>query len=156
MRSATCFLLAVFGLALFPVSAAGPKASGADAVKIDLQVSPNTIAAGGETEVTLRVAPKNGFKLNRYPKMKLIVPAADGLVERAEGAVGDDQAPPPDQLETNYFKSVEPLKLRLKLAPGLSRGKHEIDGRLSYFYCVSASGFCAPAKVPVKIPVTIR
>ena len=39
-------------------------------------------------EVTLRLAPKSGIRINRYPKIKLTVPEASGLVGEAEAAIG--------------------------------------------------------------------
>ena len=59
-------------------------------------------------------------------------------------------------MENNYFKTIDPVELTLHLDPKVKSGRHEVAGQLSYFYCVAASGYCAPAKVPVTIPVTVR
>ena len=32
----------------------------------------------------------------------------------------------------------------------------EIEAKLTYYYCVVESGFCAPKRVPVNIPLKIR
>ena len=80
----------------------------------------------------------------------------EGLVAAAEGSVGNDAPPPPDRLEGNYFESAEPLRLKLRLDGAAAKGKHTIEAKLSYFYCVAASGFCAPAKEILRIPVTVR
>ncbi len=147
-------------LALAPsragVEAAPTKPSGADAVKVSVGVAPPTVAAGSEAEVTLTLTVNPGFKLNRYPKVKLVVPAVDGLVAAGEVTSGSDAPPPPDKLETNYFKSVDPLRLRLSVASSAPKGRHDVDAKLSYFYCVAASGYCAPARIPLKIPITVR
>ena len=66
-------------------------------------------------------------------------------------------APPlPDQLEANYFKTVDPVKLKLHLDGAASKGAHEVQARLTYFYCVASSGYCAPEKVELKVPVVVR
>lgn len=97
-----------------------------------------------------------GFKLNKYPKVKLAVPGVEGLVAGGETVIGSDAPPPPDRIETNYFKAVDPLRLRLAVKPGAASGPHDVDAKLSFFYCVAASGFCAPGKLALKIPVNVR
>jgi hypothetical protein len=78
-------------------------------------------------------------------------------VAAAEASVGNAGPPSADNLEANYFKGeTDPLSVTLRLDPAARRGAHEIAGKLSYFYCVAASGYCAPAKVDVTIPVTVR
>jgi hypothetical protein len=63
---------------------------------------------------------------------------------------------PPDAKESNYFDTVDPVQLELQVDASAPVGQHAIAGKLTYYYCVTASGFCAPARVPVKIPVEIR
>jgi hypothetical protein len=84
------------------------------------------------------------------------VPAVTGLVSGAETSLGSDAPPPPDRLETNYFTSLEPLRLRLDVQPSAAPGRHDVDAKLSYFYCVAASGYCAPGRIPIKIPLLVR
>jgi len=95
-------------------------------------------------------------KINRYPKIKLQVPAQEGLVRQSEAAVGNDRPPPPDKSQSNYFDEIEPLRLSLGIEESAAKGDHEIEGKLVYYFCVPASGFCAPKRVAVKIPVAVR
>lgn len=128
----------------------------AEPAKIDLRLSPETVAPGGSTQVTLTLRPIAGVKINRYPKIKFHVPAQAGLVGEALVEVGNAAPPPPDAMETNYFKGVDPLRVDLVLDRQAPVGAHRIVAQLSYFYCVTESGFCAPARVPVSIPVAVR
>ena len=126
-------------------------------VAVAVSVSPDTVASGAETTVTVRLEPRPGIKLNKYPKIKLQVPAVPGLVGAAEQSMGNAAPPPADQLDANYFHGrVDPLTLALRLDGKAAKGRHEVHAKLSYFYCVAASGFCAPAKTDVTIPVTVR
>jgi hypothetical protein len=59
-------------------------------------------------------------------------------------------------MDKNYFKTVDPLALLLSIDPAAETGTHELEAKLTYFYCVSASGFCAPKTVPVKFAVNVR
>jgi len=106
--------------------------------------------------LTIQIVPGSGVKINRYPRVRVEIPAQLGLVLAAEAQVGNSAPPPPDQLETNYFKTVDPVKLKLRIDKAASKGGHEVQAKLTYFYCVASSGYCAPEKVDMKVPVTVR
>ena len=135
---------------------AAPTSPPAVPAHITISVSPDAVRPGGEARVTVRLEPIQGVKINRYPKIKLQVPAQDGLVRAAEIAVGNSTPPPPDKLASNYFEELQPLSFTLFLNEAAPAGRHEIDGKLTYFYCIPASGFCAPHRTSVKIPVAVR
>ena len=80
----------------------------------------------------------------------------EGIVAEASGSVGSKTPPPPDEMDNNYFKTVDPLVLNLQLEPGLKAGEYEIPAKLKYFYCVKASGYCAPKKEELSITVTVE
>jgi hypothetical protein len=155
IRSVVPLALAVASAAM-ATDAVPTKPVAADVVKIEVAVAPKPVPAGGKAEITVQLSVNPGFKLNKYPKIRLAVPAVEGLVSGAETSLGSDAPPPPDRLETNYFKSLDPLRLQLEVRPSASSGRHDIDAKLSYFYCVAASGYCARGRVPVKIPLTVR
>jgi hypothetical protein len=143
-------------LALSTVALAAPPAE-PPPVQVSISVAPEPTAPGGDASVTVVLKPAAGIKLNKYPKIKLQVPAAAGVVAEASGAIGTSGPPPSDQLESNYYKGgVDPLVVHLAVDPKATAGKHDVPGKLSYFYCVAASGYCAPAKVDVSIPLTVR
>jgi hypothetical protein len=150
--------IAVLALALRGIAAAVPP-DGADGapLKFSVSASPEAVGAGSETSVTLQLEPKPGIKLNKYPKIKLEVPAVAGLVAAAAQSIGNAAPPPLDQMDTNYFHgSIDPLKLALHVDAQAAKGHHDLHAKLSYFYCVAASGYCAPAKADVTIPITVR
>ena len=118
--------------------------------------APTPVAAGAAAEVTLRLEPAAGVKINRYPKIKLEIPAQSGLVQAAAAEIGNDRPPAPDAMDKNYYEKVDPVVLKLAVAPDAAAVEHQVSGKLTYFYCVTASGFCAPARVPVTIPVAVR
>ncbi len=147
-------VLTVSGIDAAPSGGAAPP----DApVKVSVAVAPQSIGAGTDAVVTVKLAPKSGIKVNKYPKIKLQIPEVPGLVGAAEQSMGNPAPPPADQLDANYFTgSIDPLTLTLRLDAQAVKGRHDIIAKLSYFYCVAASGFCAPARTELKIPVTVR
>jgi len=149
---AVCLILIASAAALAAPDAPQP----ANPAKIAISVSPEAVAPGGRAEVTVRLTPSAGVKINRYPKIKLAVPAQKGLVAEAETEVGNESPPPLDDPESNYYDVVDPVTLTLDLDDSISSGSHEIEGKLTYFYCVKKSGFCAPKRTAVKIAVNVR
>jgi len=138
-------------------AAPGPSVTSDAQVKIAVLVAPQPVGAGSDASVTVTLDPKPGIKMNRYPKIKLLIPAVPGLVGPAEQSLGNAAPPPADQLDANYFHgAVDPLSVTLHVDAKAAAGRHEIHAKLSYFYCVAASGYCAPAKAELTIPVTIR
>ncbi len=149
-------------MALLAVSSASSGSTGSSAkseapVAVAVEVIPGTVGAGKDASVTVRLDPKPGIKMNKYPKIRLRIAEVPNLVAAAEGSVGSSAMPPADQLETNYYQGrVDPLTVTLHLDSRAAKGRHDVLGTLSYFYCVTASGFCAPVKVDLAIPVTVR
>jgi len=145
--------------ALTIVALAGPSESGPPKTPADVEISvlPAPVAPGAKAEVLLILKPRAGIKINRYPKVTLDVPAAGDLVGASEGSLGNDAPPPIGQLDANYFdKTIEPLKLSLDVSSAARSGRHEVEGQLTYYYCVTRSGFCAPKRTPVKIALDVR
>jgi hypothetical protein len=124
--------------------------------KLSVVVRPADVDPGQATQITLKVIPKDGIKINRYPKIKLTVPEVDGLVLASEGTLGNPKPPPVDNPESNYFDEPEPLVMEMQFSPEAPSGKKKIEAQVKYFYCVAKSGFCAPFKTEIKIPVTVR
>lgn len=147
-------LTAVLSLvaALSSASFAGPVVPPKEPAKVRVAV---TSAAGGHGEFTLRLEPIPGVKINRYPKIKISVPEQPGLLAAAELSHGDERAPAPEKLATNYYETVPALSVRLEIAEDTATGRHELEGSVKYFYCMPASGFCAPHRETFKIPVSI-
>jgi hypothetical protein len=144
-------------LAVLPVLSPvpGPKA-GRRPAKLLVTVTPPHAAPGEAVEVVVRVEPNPGIKVNRYPKMKLQVPASAGLVGEAEASVGAAGMPPLEQAEANYYKTVDPVALKVTLDPKALKGSHKVPAKFTYYYCVAASGFCAPERASITIPLDVR
>jgi hypothetical protein len=146
--------IAVLACAASAVSAA-PMKPPENPAKITLEVAPEVVAPGGDARVTVQLAPIDGIKIARYPQIKLKVPAQEGLTGEALATIGSAKPPPPDKLATNYWKDVDPVVLTLQLDDSLAAGDHEVEAKLTYYYCVSGN-FCAPKRVPLKIPLDVR
>lgn len=135
-----------------PMVAAPP----AEPVKIDVAVGQEPIEPGSTAQVTVRVLPASGIKVNRYPKIQVTVREVDGLVGASAASLGNPKPPPVDNPESNYFKEPEPVQLELHVSADAPSGTQDVDAEVKYFYCVAASGYCAPGRSQFKIPVSVR
>ena len=157
LNTYSCFLACLL-LAFFAAdgAAAGSPKPPAVPANFELEVVPVVVAPGSETTVLLQLSPVDGVKINRYPRVRLKVPGTYGLVAAVEGSIGNDKAPPPGQMESNYFKKAVPVEVTLSIDDHAPEGMHEIPAKLTYFYCVTASGFCAPKTVAVEITLRVE
>ena len=144
------------GFSLGSVVAASEGTPATEPARLDLSVAPQAVAPGQPAQVTLKVVPARGIKINRYPRIRLRVPGVSGLVEPIEVSLGNPNPPHPDALESNYFGDPEPVRLELRLDRSAPAGRHEIGAEVKYFYCVAESGYCAPKTAEIRIPVTVR
>ena len=140
--------------ALAPQAASsGPAKRVAVKLQVETSQEPTPAAPGAETRVSVTVGPPKGVSLNRYPGIRLKIEEAPGLKAKdREAFVGSDEpVPDPDQA---YFGESETLSLRV--IPERRGGTmRTIRARLTYFYCVKESGYCAPGKQTVEIPVEV-
>jgi hypothetical protein len=148
-------IVAWLALVVFGTPAVADPRPPAIPAEIAISTSPVTVEPGESVTVRLDLAPIKGVKINRYPKVKLRVPAEAGLVGESEAAVGNDKPPPADKMKSNYFDEFDGLELTLDVDPQARAGLHRLQGKLTYFYCVPASGFCAPHRTPVEIALTV-
>ncbi len=151
--------IVVAALVLLPALAGTSRAEvkpPAKPAEVRISVSPEGVAPGQPLRVRLDLQPIAGVKLNRYPKVKLQVAEQDGLVGAVEAAVGNDTPPPVEKMNANYFDKFDGLELELQVDRHAQPGPHELDATLTYFYCMPASGFCAPHRAAITIPLTVR
>jgi hypothetical protein len=126
-------------------------------VQVKVAVAPAAVAPGSDAKATVTLAPNEGIKLNKYPRIKVLVPAADGVVGAAEASVGNAAPPSGDNLDANYYHgAVDPVVVTLHVDPKAASGAHDVAATLAYAYCVASSGYCTQTKVPLKIPLTVR
>jgi hypothetical protein len=149
-------VLAVLGTAGLSLSLASSPKVPKEPAKVRVAVAPDAVEPGQAASVTVRIEPIDGVKINRYPRIKLKVPARDGINAEAYVEIGNESPPPPETLKNNYFETVDPLELDVSVDSAAPAGRHDLEGKLTYYYCVTKSGFCAPARVPVTIPVAVR
>ena len=164
MKRKTSPLTMFFALSLagfLPVLAGGRGESASKPPKVPATWTLDAPAAAGPgdtVELSLTLQPKSGIKVNRYPQIAWSITSDDNPVAGdVKSKLGSDGALPFDAPDADrYFKSIDPIVMNVRLDPQAAPGDHKLKTRLKYFYCVTKSGFCAPAKVSVEVPIRIE
>lgn len=108
------------------------------------------IKAGRKADVTVSFNLRNGYKINREPTITLDLNSVAGVKLDSTSI----EASPVDKKATDeYYVDLPTLKLGVTAAKA---GKYEIPGKLTYFFCSKADGFCSKQTVDVKIPLQVE
>jgi hypothetical protein len=146
LKPALAALLCLFALA------APPRADGQDAsehLKITLELSSDTIAAGGASEILLSFHPKKGFHVNAVP------PVGFALDSGSVAALADTVVVARDT-GTGYLDVRSKVRQPFTVAKTAPRGRSELKGQLTYYYCSDEEGWCRREKLPFSLPVILR
>lgn len=119
---------------------------------IEIQHTPSALKAGAKAELRVVVEPPAGIRLNRYPGITLEIGKARGVkLTSSKAFVGVTE--PIADISKFGFETIDPLVL--ELVPQ-KRGHLVLEGTLKFFYCVKKSGYCAPGKQKIKIPLDVH
>jgi hypothetical protein len=84
--------------------------------------------------------PQITLKLTEVPGVKL--------------AKAEIAAPPEDpKSKDEYFVDLPTIHVQ---ATASKAGKYEVPGKLTYFFCNKADGFCSKQTVDVKVPLQVQ
>jgi hypothetical protein len=108
------------------------------------------IKAGQKTNVTVTLNVMNGYKINREPVVSLTVTPVSGINLAAKSV---DASPLDKKATDEYYVDLPTLTIGLTAAKA---GKYELPGKLTYFFCSKADGFCAKQVLDVKIPLQVE
>lgn len=123
-------------------------------LKIQVALAPGAVKAGSKSEAVVTLTPPSGIHINQYPPIRLTLESAPPVIFEPDSyKLGLDAMP--DNPEKNPFKTIDPIKVRFRVAPHASDAKIEVKGKLKFFYCVAASGYCAPGSKDVAFTVPV-
>ena len=123
-------------------------------LKIQVALAPEPVKAGSKSEAVVTLTPPSGIHVNQYPPIRLTLDSAPPVIFEPDSyKLGLDAMPDPP--EKNPFKTIDPIKVRFRVAPHASDSKVAVKGKLKFFYCVAASGYCAPGTKDVAFTVQV-
>jgi hypothetical protein len=139
-------------LALGILVAAGQLSGPGGSLPQILQPSFKTTAplkAGSRGEVNVSFTSVKGYAVDRTLPLTLKLSALPGvaLAKTDLAASGNDP-----KAKDQYYVDLPTLKFPVTAA---KPGKYEIPGKLKYFFCNKADGFCSFQVLDVKIPINV-
>ena len=109
-----------------------------------------SVKAGRKADVTVSFNVINGYKINRDPKVSLALTPVPGVMLEKKAI---EASPVDPKAKDEYFVDLPTLKVSVTAA---RPGKYELPGKLTYFFCNKADGFCSKQTVDVKIPLQVE
>ena len=105
---------------------------------------------GKKGEVTVSFGLLKGYVINHTPPISLKLTKVPGLtLAKADFSTSSKDPKSKDE----YYVDLPTIKVPVTAAKA---GKYEIPGKLTYFFCSKADGFCSRQVLDVKIPVDVQ
>jgi hypothetical protein len=136
-------------LAFFPARAASQEKGAETYVAIAASASRDTIAPGSGADILFTFNPKKGFHVNAVPPMAVrfdtTAPAKNGgsIVIPADTATG-------------YLKTSRPVRQPFTLRSSAKKGRTELKGALTYYYCSETEGWCRKETLRFAVALTVK
>jgi len=117
-------------------------------LKHDLKTA--TVKAGQKADVVVSFNLMDGYAINRTPPMNLKLTGVSGVsLAKSDFTTSPDDPKSKDE----YYVDLPKISVPVTAA---KPGKYEIPGKLVYFFCSKADGFCARNILDFKIPVNVQ
>jgi hypothetical protein len=108
------------------------------------------LKAGKRGEVTVFFTALKGYAIDRTLPLTLKLTTVPGvaLAKSDLAASGNDP-----KAKDQYFVDLPTIKVPVTAAKA---GKYEVPGKLKYFFCNKADGFCSFQVLDLKIPLNVE
>lgn len=108
----------------------------------------NTVVTAGEpAAVRVNLDVREGFKINRVPQMQLNLEPVQGLTLSETRLLSPSEDP---RATDSYYVDIPDFAVRVTAG---RPGTYQIPGKLVYFFCNTADGYCSRQILDVHIPV---
>ena len=105
-----------------------------DDVDVTVSIKPLEIKSGGTAQLIVNFKPKKGIRINLDPPIEI-------ELEKSIASKGKIEIP--KMKKEAYLNPAKPLKQNFTLKKNISPGTHTLKGKLNYFYCSDAEGWCS-------------
>jgi hypothetical protein len=108
------------------------------------------LKAGQKGEVTVSFNILNGYLINHTPPMNVKLTAVPGITLETSDFTTPTKDP---KSKDEYYVDLPTVKIPVGATKA---GKYEIPGKLVYYFCSKADGFCSRQIVDMKVPVNVQ
>jgi len=114
----------------------------------DFKAAP--VRAGQKTDLTVSFKVTPGYLINHTPPISLKLTSIAGIKLEKTELTSPSKDP---KSKDEYYVDLPTLKVSVSAAKS---GKYEIPGKLTYFFCSKADGFCSKQDFDVRIPLLVQ
>ena len=118
-------------------------------VSIAVAAARDTLAPGAGTEILFTFSPKKGYHVNAVPPMAVQFDSTSPARAGGKIAIPADSA-------TGYLRTSLAVRQPFTLARSAERGRAELKGVLTFYYCSDAGGWCRKENLRFTLPVTVK
>ena len=134
------------GVMFLATQLSGPAGSLPQILQPDYKIT-SAVKAGQGGEVTVSFGLLKGYAINFNPPITLKLKAVPGVTLQKT----DFETPKIDpKSKDEYYVDLPTIKVPVAAAKA---GNYEIPGKLTYFFCSKADGYCSRQILDVKIPI---
>jgi len=134
------------GVMFLATQLSGPAGSLPQILQPDYKIT-LPVKAGQGGEVTVSFGLLKGYAINLDPPITLKLKAVPGVTLRKT----DFETPKNDpKSKDEYYVDLPTIKVPVAAEKA---GNYEISGKLTYFFCSKADGYCSRQILDVKIPI---
>jgi hypothetical protein len=111
---------------------------------------PTAFKAGSKGEVIVSFTATKGYSIDRMLPLTLKLTPVSGVTLPKTDLEASGKDP---KAKDQYYVDLPTLKVPVSVAKA---GKYEVPGKLKYFFCSKADGFCSFQVLDVKIPLDVN
>jgi len=109
--------------------------------------APEKISLTKENELAFFLNPVKGIHINTTPTFELILEKNSQFEIVGKPRFAKD--------EKSYLDIDKPVEFSIKAKSGTKSGKQSLKGKLNYFYCSDAEGWCNRFSQPFEVSVDV-
>ncbi|MEW5806679.1 MAG: hypothetical protein AB1756_04950 [Acidobacteriota bacterium] len=135
-------------------ASADPKKNG-DKIIIHYEARPKVVRPGDSGVIIIRLETPKGIKLTRYPQTSIQLSGDSELIlEENMAKLGD--AKMPDDIMKNALEKIDPVEFKFRIDEKAARDLIQVKASISYFYCETKSGLCAPGNKSINMQIPVK
>ena len=138
----------LFGVMLVASQLSGPGGALPQILHPDFKPTA-ALKAGKPGEMTVSFTALKGYAIDRMLPFTLKLTAVPGVALAKSDVAASGKDP---KAKDQYYVDLPTMKVPVSAAKA---GKYEIPGKLKYFFCSKADGFCSYQVLDVKIPINV-
>ncbi len=126
-----------------------------DNIRVKLHFNPREVKPGDSGFIKVEIKPAKGIKLTKYPQTSVTLSGDEEIIfEKNVLKLGQNKLP--EDIKRNFLEEIDLLEFKFKVDENVEKSMLNVKANISYFYCVSRSGFCAPGTKNIELQIPVK